>query len=112
QRPDQGGAPGAAGRSLCGGTAHRDRGEGRRGAKEAGARHAAGCRRNGRRHGLLTTRARTKMQRPGREPGPFLWVHSAGATTRVRDFSTPLTSPPLTALASTNPPPTVPPPPL
>src|SRR5262249_38345170 len=102
-RPDQGGAHGAAGRSLCGRTAHHDRGDGRRGAKEAGARHAARGRRNGRRHGLLATRGRTKRERPGGGAGAFLWVHSAGATTRVRDFSTPLTSTAMTAVARTNP---------
>src|SRR5262249_16847443 len=43
----------AAGRGLRGRPAHHHRGDGRRGAEEAGACHAAGRRRNGRRNGLL-----------------------------------------------------------
>ena len=53
-RPDQGGAHRAAGRGLRGGAPHHHRGHGRRGAEEAGACHAAGGWRNGRRNGLLT----------------------------------------------------------
>src|SRR5262249_60364141 len=47
-RSDQGGLNGAAGRGFRGGPAHHHRGDGRRGAEEAGACHAAGRGRNGR----------------------------------------------------------------
>src|SRR5262249_19383513 len=52
-RSDQGGSHRAAGRGFRGWPAHHHRGDGRRGAEEAGACHAAGRRRNGRRNGLL-----------------------------------------------------------
>src|SRR5262249_51126472 len=51
-RSDQGGAHRTAGRGFRGWPAHHHRGDGRRGAEEAGACHAAGRGRNGR-HGLL-----------------------------------------------------------
>ena len=53
-RPDQGRAPGAAGRGLGRGPADHHRGDGRRGAEEEARSGHAGWRRHGR-HGLLIT---------------------------------------------------------
>ncbi len=83
-RSDQGGAHRAPGRRLRRRPAHHHRGDGRRGAEEAGAGDAAGRRWNGR-DGFLILSSFSLMQGPGRKPGPFSSQTAKNAAKNAND---------------------------